>query len=170
MVVVEGAGFLLNNEMDDFSIKPGVPNMYGLVGNEANAIEPGKRMLSSMTPTVVLDGGRPFLVLGSPGGGRIITTVAQIVMNVIDFDMSIAEAVDAPRFHHQWMPDAIYLESKACRRELMDALAERGHRCIPISGVMGEAQVIGSSDSLACGVADGRGSGRAAAERMPVRQ
>jgi len=167
MVVVRGAGFLLNNEMDDFSVKPGVPNMYGLVGGEANAIEPGKRMLSSMSPTIVLDGGKPFLVLGSPGGGRIITTVAQIIMNIVDFGMSVAEAVDAPRFHHQWMPDKLEFEQRAFRRDLVDALEERGHRCFLRSDVIGEAQVIESRDSLACGVADGRGSGRAVAERAP---
>ena len=170
MVLVEGAGFLLNNEMDDFSIKPGVPNMYGLVGDYSNAIAPGKRMLSSMTPTIVLSGGKPFLVLGSPGGGKIITTVAQIVMNVIDFHMSISEAVDAPRFHHQWMPDKLELEQGAYRQELVDALGMRGHRCFLRSKEIGEAQVIGLSDSLVYGVADRRGEGRAVAELEALSQ
>ena len=165
MVVVDGAGFLMNNEMDDFSIKPGVPNMYGLVGGEANAIAPGKRMLSSMTPTIVLSHGKPYIVLGSPGGGKIITTVAQIIMNVIDFDMSVAEAVDAPRFHHQWIPDKIEFESGAYRRELVEALDARGQYCFPRAAEIGEAQVIWVEDSLVYGVADRRGGGRAVAEQ-----
>lgn len=165
MVVVEGAGFLLNNEMDDFSVKPGVPNMYGLVGNDSNAIAPGKRMLSSMTPTILLKGGEPFLVLGSPGGGKIITTVAQIIMNVIDFGMSISEAVDAPRFHHQWIPDKIEFEQGAYRQELVDALGKKGQRCFLRSKDIGDAQVIGVIDSIVCGVADWRGNGKAVAER-----
>jgi gamma-glutamyltranspeptidase/glutathione hydrolase len=170
MVLVEGAGFLLNNEMDDFSVKPGIPNMYGLVGHDSNAIAPGKRMLSSMAPTIVLNDGSPFLVLGSPGGGKIITTVAQIVMNVIDFGMSVAEAVDAPRFHHQWMPDKIEFEEGAYRRELIDALEKRGQRCFLRSAEIGEAQVIGLSDSLVRGVADRRGEGRAVAEHESMSQ
>ena len=110
-ITVDNAGFLLNNEMDDFSSKPGVPNKYGLVGAEANAIHPGKRMLSSMTPTIILDKDKKlFLVLGSPGGSTIITTVAQVAMNVIDFGMTIEEAVESKRIHHQWLPDIIYAE------------------------------------------------------------
>ena len=103
-IVVDGAGFLLNNEMDDFSIKPGVPNAYGLIGNYANAIEPNKRMLSSMSPTIVENvDGELFLVVGSPGGSTIITTTAQVIMNVIDFKMTIEDAVESSRFHHQWL-------------------------------------------------------------------
>lgn len=110
-ITVDNAGFLLNNEMDDFSAKPGVPNVYGLIGAEANAIAPGKRMLSSMTPTIVEDpDGELFLVVGSPGGSTIITTVAQIIMNVIDFDMNLESAIETPRFHHQWLPDVIFYE------------------------------------------------------------
>ena len=110
-ITVDNAGFLLNNEMDDFSSKPGVPNKYGLVGAEANAIYPGKRMLSSMTPTIILDKNKKlFLVLGSPGGSTIITTVAQVAMNVIDFGMTIEQAVESKRIHHQWLPDIIYAE------------------------------------------------------------
>ncbi len=108
--VVGGAGFLLNNEMDDFSVKPGVPNMYGAVGNDKNAIEPGKRMLSSMTPTVVLKNGKPFMVVGTPGGTTIPTSVFQSIVNVIDFNMSAEDAVNKPKFHHQWLPDEIYVE------------------------------------------------------------
>ena len=107
---VDGAGFILNNEMDDFSSKPGVPNVYGLVGGEANAIAPLKRPLSSMTPTIVLRDGEPFIATGSPGGSTIITVVLQILLNVLDFDMTIAEATAAPRIHHQWLPDQIYAE------------------------------------------------------------
>ncbi|MGN6509397.1 MAG: gamma-glutamyltransferase [Chitinophaga sp.] len=109
-VVVGGAGFLLNNEMDDFSVKPGSPNMYGLVGNEANAIAPGKRMLSSMTPTIVLQEGRPYLVTGTPGGATIITSVFQTLVNALVFELDADETVNAPKFHHQWLPDVVYLE------------------------------------------------------------
>ena len=105
--VVAGAGFLLNNEMDDFSAKPGVPNMYGAVGGDANAIAPGKRMLSSMTPTIVLFRGKPFLVLGTPGGTTITTSVFQTLMDIIEFGMSVSDAVNKPKFHHQWLPDIL---------------------------------------------------------------
>jgi gamma-glutamyltranspeptidase/glutathione hydrolase len=108
--VVAGAGFLLNNEMDDFSIKPGVPNMYGAVGGEANAVVPGKRMLSSMTPTIVLFKNRPFLVLGTPGGTTITTSVFQTLIDIIEFGMTTSDAVNKPKFHHQWSPDILYVE------------------------------------------------------------
>lgn len=108
--VVGGAGFLLNNEMDDFSVKPGVPNMYGAVGNEKNAIAPGKRMLSSMTPTIVLKNNKPFMVTGTPGGTTIPTSVYQTLLNVIEFNMSAADAVNKPKFHHQWLPDVVFVE------------------------------------------------------------
>ncbi|MBN8835971.1 MAG: gamma-glutamyltransferase [Sphingobacteriia bacterium] len=108
--VVGGAGFLLNNEMDDFSVKPGVPNMYGAVGGEANAIQPGKRMLSSMTPTLVIKNNQPFIVCGTPGGTTIPTTVYQMLVDMLEFNMSAAEAVNAPRFHHQWLPDEVRFE------------------------------------------------------------
>ena len=108
--VVGGAGFFLNNEMDDFSIKPGVPNMYGAIGAEANAIVPGKRMLSSMTPTIVLQEGKPYLILGTPGGTTITTSVFQTLINILEFDMKIEDAVNKPKFHHQWKPDVIYVE------------------------------------------------------------
>jgi gamma-glutamyltranspeptidase/glutathione hydrolase len=107
---VDGAGFLLNNEMDDFAAKPGVPNAYGLIGGDANAIEPRKRPLSSMTPTIVLKDGQAFLATGSPGGSTIITVVMQILLNVLEFDMNIAEATAAPRIHHQWLPDNVITE------------------------------------------------------------
>ncbi|MCV6615613.1 MAG: gamma-glutamyltransferase, partial [Cellvibrionaceae bacterium] len=109
-IVVDGTGILLNNEMDDFSAKPGEPNAYGLLGSEANAIEPRKRPLSSMTPTLVLKDGQPILATGSPGGSTIITIVLQIILNTIDFEMNIAEASSVPRMHHQWMPDKVFVE------------------------------------------------------------
>jgi gamma-glutamyltranspeptidase/glutathione hydrolase len=108
--VVGGAGFLLNNEMDDFSIKPGVPNMYGAVGGEANAIQPGKRMLSSMAPTLVLRSGKPVIVAGTPGGTTIPTSVFQTIVDMIDFRMSPANAIRQPKFHHQWQPDEVFTE------------------------------------------------------------
>jgi len=111
-IVVDSAGFLLNNQMDDFSVKPGVPNMYGLVGGDVNSIQPGKRMLSSMTPAIVEKDGKLFLVVGSPGGSTIPTSVFQVIVNVLDFGMSMEEAVDAARFHHQWLPDLVYIEKK----------------------------------------------------------
>jgi gamma-glutamyltranspeptidase/glutathione hydrolase len=106
-IFVKGAGFLLNNEMDDFSSKPGTPNMYGMLGGKANSIQPGKRMLSSMTPTIVEKDGKLFMVVGTPGGATIITSVFQTVLNVIEFDKSMQGAVSAKRFHHQWMPDEV---------------------------------------------------------------
>jgi gamma-glutamyltranspeptidase/glutathione hydrolase len=109
-IVAEGTGILLNNEMDDFVAKPGMPNAYGLMGSTANAIEPGKRPLSSMTPTLVLHKGKPFLATGSPGGSHIITTTLQIIVNVIDHDLNLASATGAPRVHHQWMPDEVRVE------------------------------------------------------------
>jgi gamma-glutamyltranspeptidase/glutathione hydrolase len=108
--VVTGAGFILNNEMDDFSVKPGIPNMYGAVGAEANAIAPGKRMLSSMTPTIVLKNNQPYMVVGTPGGTTIPTSVIQTLVNIIDFGMGATDAVNKPKFHHQWLPDEIFVE------------------------------------------------------------
>jgi gamma-glutamyltranspeptidase/glutathione hydrolase len=109
-ITVPGLGFLLNNEMDDFSAKPGSPNMFGLVQGEANAIQPGKRPLSSMTPTIILKDGKLFMTVGGPGGSRISTSVMQVILNVIDFGMNVQDAVDAPRVHHQWQPDTLSLE------------------------------------------------------------
>ncbi len=126
-IVVDGAGFLLNNEMDDFSAKPGEPNIYGLLGSEANSIQPGKRMLSSMTPTIILKDNKPFLILGSPGGAQIITTVLQVISNVIDFNMDIKQAVDAPRFHHQWLPDEIVYEEDTFSGDVKDGLSKLGY-------------------------------------------
>jgi gamma-glutamyltranspeptidase/glutathione hydrolase len=165
-VVVEGAGFLLNNEMDDFSVKPGVPNMYGLTGGGANSIEPGKRMLSSMSPTIVLDEGEPFLVLGTPGGATIITTVAQMIINIVDFGMSAEEAVHAPRFHNQWVPDKIAFEKGAFPAALVRALEKRGHNCYERSRDIGDVQLIQISEGTVLGIADPRGGGRAVAETV----
>ena len=129
LVVVEGAGFFLNNEMDDFTSAPGQPNMFGLVQGEANAIAPGKRMLSSMTPTIVEDpDGRLMLVVGSPGGPRIITAVYETILNVIDHGMDVQEAVAAPRVHHQWLPDVLYAERQALAQDVIVGLSERGWR------------------------------------------
>jgi gamma-glutamyltranspeptidase/glutathione hydrolase len=126
-IVVSGAGFLLNNEMDDFSVKPGYPNIYGLVGGEANSVAPGKRMLSSMTPTIVERNNNLYMVVGSPGGSTIITSVFQTILNVTAFGMSMKEAVDAPRFHHQWLPDEIAAEEDAFTPEVEAELLEMGH-------------------------------------------
>tara|TARA_B100002052_G_scaffold58736_1_gene51717 strand:- start:1109 stop:2782 length:1674 start_codon:yes stop_codon:yes gene_type:complete len=156
-IVVDDAGFLLNNEMDDFSIKPGHPNKYGLVGKEANSIKPKKRMLSSMTPTIVENSsGELILVLGSPGGSTIITTVAQIIINIIDYDMSISDAVQAPRFHHQWLPDVVFYEEGAISNKTMNTLKNKGyifHRRKSI----GEANCIQiPSNGIIFGAADSR--------------
>lgn len=134
-VIVDGAGFLLNNEMDDFSAKPGVPNMFGLIGAEANSIQPGKRMLSSMTPTIIEKDGKLFMVLGSPGGSTIITSVFQVMLNVIEWKMGMAEAVAASRFHHQWLPDEIMMETKSFDEGLKSKLTELGHKMRDIRSI-----------------------------------
>ncbi len=138
--VVGGAGFLLNNEMDDFSIKPGVPNMYGAVGGEANSIQPGKRMLSSMTPTIVLKNGKPFIVCGTPGGTTIITSVLQTILNITAFDQSAAAAVNNPKFHHQWLPDEVFVE-KEIPQTTLTALVKMGYKITP-RGPIGRTEVI----------------------------
>jgi gamma-glutamyltranspeptidase/glutathione hydrolase len=116
-VFVEEGGFFLNNEMDDFSSKPGHPNFYGLIGSDANSIQPGKRMLSSMTPSIILKDNKPSLIVGTPGGSTIITSVLQTILNVYEFDMNVQEAVNAPRFHHQWLPDVVIFEEGIVDRE-----------------------------------------------------
>lgn len=138
--VVGGAGFLLNNEMDDFSVKPGVPNMYGAVGTEANAIAPGKRMLSSMTPSIVLKNNRPFIVLGTPGGTTIPTSVYQTLVNMLEFNMSTEDAVYKPKFHHQWLPDEIYVE-KGFNAAVIEQLKAMGYK-VNIRGQIGRTEVI----------------------------
>ncbi|HEY4643164.1 MAG TPA: gamma-glutamyltransferase, partial [Bacteroidota bacterium] len=161
-VVVDGAGFLLNDEMDDFSIKPGVPNMYGLVGGSANAIEPGKRMLSSMCPTIVTKDGRPFMVVGSPGGSKIITSVFQTIVHVIDYGLDVQEAVDAPRFHHQWLPDTLECEWNGFPRDVVDNLAAMGYD-VKEASEQGrvEAILFDHEKGLLYGATDGRGYGAA---------
>ncbi|KQI04338.1 gamma-glutamyltransferase [Campylobacter jejuni] len=138
---VEGAGFLLNDEMDDFSIKPGVPNLYGLVGGEANAIEPKKRPLSSMSPTIILKDGKVFMVVGSPGGSRIITTVLQVISNVIDHKMDISTAVESPRFHMQWLPDEIRTEPFGIIKDVQNNLEKMGYK-ITKEPYMGDVNAI----------------------------
>ncbi len=138
--VVGGAGFFLNDEMDDFSIKPGVPNMYGAIGGEANAIVPGKRMLSSMTPTIVLKDNKPFIVLGTPGGTTIPTSVFQTIVNIIEFGMNTEDAVWKPKFHHQWLPDTLELE-KGFPGDVSDALQKMGYIINQRSGI-GRTEVI----------------------------
>ena len=128
-LVADGTGVLLNNELDDFTAKPGASNAYGLVGFAANLPGPGKRPLSSMAPTIVLKDGKPVLVTGSPGGSRIISTVLQVIVNAIDFHMPIAEAVSAPRLHHQWQPDEVLVEP-GFNPDWLDALAARGHKIV----------------------------------------
>lgn len=127
-IVVDSAGFLLNNEMDDFSVKPGVPNMFGLTGGRANSAEPGKRMLSSMTPVIVEKDGKLFLTAGSPGGSTIPTSVLQVLINVIDYGMSITQAVDSGRFHHQWLPDQISYEANSFPSSAIEGLGRAGHK------------------------------------------
>lgn len=138
--VVGGAGFILNDEMDDFSIKPGAPNMYGAIGGEANAIMPGKRMLSSMTPTIVLKDDQPYLVVGTPGGTTIPTSVFQTLVNILDFNMSTEDAVWKPKFHHQWLPDEVYLE-KGFPETTKAALTNMGYKTAERSGI-GRTEVI----------------------------
>jgi gamma-glutamyltranspeptidase/glutathione hydrolase len=154
--IIGGAGFLLNDEMDDFSIKPGVPNMYGAVGGEANAIAPGKRMLSSMTPTIVLFNDKPFLVVGTPGGTTIPTSVFQTIVNVIDFGLSTEDAVNKPKFHHQWLPDSLFIEKTFPFPVRMD-LERMGYRLKERGGI-GRTEVIKLlADGRFDAVADSRG-------------
>lgn len=160
-VTAEGLGFLLNNEMDDFSSKPGVPNMYGLIQGPANAIGPGKRPLSAMTPTIVLKDGKVFLILGSPGGPTIITTVANILTGVVDYGLDIQEAVNAPRYHHQWMPDAILMEDRISP-DTVGLLEGRGHK-IRTQHFWGDGEciMIDPKTGERLGASDGRNNGKA---------
>lgn len=161
--VVGGAGFLLNNEMDDFSVKPGVPNMYGALGTDANAIAPNKRMLSSMTPTIVLKEGKPYLVIGSPGGTTIPTQVYQVLLNTLEFNLSLEDAVWKPRFHHQWLPDVVYVEKNfpADTREKLKAM---GYEVV-VRGNIGRFEAIKITHNAAAikieAVADNRGDDHA---------
>jgi len=162
-ISVAGAGFLLNNEMDDFSAKPGTPNGYGLIGGIANSIEPGKRPLSSMTPTIVFDkDGKPMLATGSPGGSTIITIVLQTILNVLSFDMGIAEAASVPRIHHQWLPDQVFFES-GISKDTLQILTNMGHRLGAKPRILGSTQSIqrGQYNST-LGVSDPRRQGAGA--------
>ena len=154
-IAVAGAGFLLNNEMDDFSAKAGVPNAYGLLGDEANEIQSGKRPLSSMTPTIVFNEGRAWFATGSPGGSRIITTVLQMIVNVIDYDMNIAEASAMPRMHHQWLPDVLQLES-GFSPDTIRILESRGHQVAGTQYSMGSLQSVAYKDGVFRGSSDPR--------------
>ncbi len=160
-VTAEGLGFLLNDEMDDFTSKPGVPNTYGLIQGPANAISAGKRPLSAMTPTIVLKDGKLFLVLGSPGGPTIITTVANILMGVVDFGLNIQESVNAPRFHHQWLPDAIRVEDRLSP-DTMDLLRSKGHK-LDVEGFWGDGEciMVDPKTGERLGASDGRNNGKA---------
>ena len=159
-----GLGFLLNDEMDDFTSKLGAPNMYGLIQGEANAIAPGKRPLSTMTPTIVVKDGRLLMVLGSPGGPTIISTVANVLTHAVDFGENLQRAVNAPRFHHQWMPDELRVEASQFAPDTLELLEKMGHKikrtgpwgdaeCIAIDGNTGER--LGASDARNGGSAVG---------------
>lgn len=158
-VTAPGLGFLLNNEMDDFAAQPGSPNMFGLVQGEANAIQPGKRPLSSMTPTILTRDGKLFMVVGGPGGGRIISSVLQTITNVIDFQMNVQDAVDAPRFHHQWQPDKITMEPRFSP-DTVRLLEQRGHTVQVTSAVARIFAIVKNGEWLE-GAADGRSYGKA---------
>ncbi|MBS4035690.1 MAG: gamma-glutamyltransferase [Ignavibacterium sp.] len=161
-IVVDGAGFLLNNEMDDFSIQPGIPNQFGLTGGEANKVEPNKRMVSSMTPTIILKDGKPFLVVGSPGGSTIMTVVLQVVLNVLDFDMNIQRANDVFRIHHQWLPDRIDYEPFGLSEDVKNNLIDRGHN-IGTERTLGrmDAIFVDQQNGVYYGATDKRGYGAA---------
>lgn len=159
-VTAVGTGVLLNNEMDDFSSKPGAPNNAGLLTSEQNAIAPGKRPLSSMTPTIVARGGKLFMVVGSPGGPTIISTVLQVIINVIDFKMNLQQAVDFPRFHHQWMPDRLRLERHGHSQDTVERLRRRGHS-LSFVEKQGRVMAIQATDQWLLGAADARSEGSA---------
>ena len=163
-VTVPGLGFLLNDEMDDFAGKPGSPNLFGLIQGEMNAIQPGKRPLSSMTPTLLVKDGKPYLAVGAPGGSRIINGVLQVILNVVDFHMNVQEAVDWPRIHHQWMPDQLYLE-RGVSPDTVERLRAMGHK---IASTDAAVPVVARTEAILVdggwyqGAADGRGNAKAA--------
>lgn len=160
-VVVQNAGFLLNDEMDDFSIKPGVPNLYGLLGGKANAIEPGKRMLSAMSPTILTKDNKLFMVVGTPGGSTIITSVFQTILNVIEFNKTMQQAVDAPRFHHQWLPDEVFVEENAIPDAVRTRLEQKEYKFTSRSSIGRVDAILVSSDGSLSGGADSRGDDKA---------
>jgi gamma-glutamyltranspeptidase/glutathione hydrolase len=162
-VTAAGTGFLLNDEMDDFTSKPGVPNFYGLIQGESNAIQPRKRPLSSMTPTIVVKDGKAFFAIGSPGGSTIINTVLQVVVNIIDYGMTLQQAIDAPRFHHQWLKDEITWEPFEFSKDTWDALTRMGHVFAERPGHIGDAHgiMIDPKDGMRLGASDPRRGGTA---------
>jgi gamma-glutamyltranspeptidase/glutathione hydrolase len=162
-VTVPGLGFLLNDEMDDFAAKPGTENLFHLIQGETNAITPGKRPVSSMTPTIVLRDGQFYLMLGAPGGSRIINGVLQVLLNVVDFHMNVQDAVDWPRFHHQWMPDVLYVE-RGTSPDSVNILRGMGHKVSPLestSPVVARVEAILSDGGWLEGAHDFRGDGKA---------
>ena len=162
-VVVAGAGFFLNNEMDDFSIKPGVPNMFGALGGEANKIEPGKRMLSSMTPTIVMKNGKPYIIVGTPGGTTIPTSVYQSIVNVIDFKLSPGMTVNAPKFHHQWLPESVMVENHFPETTIQN-LEKMNYKIEKVSQIGRTEMIVIDERGNAVAVADGRGDDSVAVE------
>ena len=162
-VVVAGAGFFLNNEMDDFSIKPGVPNMFGALGGEANKIEPGKRMLSSMTPTIVMKNGKPYIIVGTPGGTTIPTSVYQSIVNVIDFKLSPGMTVNAPKFHHQWLPESVMVENNFPETTIQE-LEKKNYKVEKVSQIGRTEMIVIDEKGNAVAVADGRGDDSVAVE------
>jgi gamma-glutamyltranspeptidase/glutathione hydrolase len=156
-IFVKGAGFLLNNEMDDFSSKPGAPNMFGLVGGKANSIQPGKRMLSSMTPTIIEKDGKLFMVVGTPGGATIITSVFQTILNVIEFNMDMQQAVDAKRFHHQWLPDNVEVERGGISADEKGRLEKKGYKMVDHGQIGRVDAILITKDGSYEGGADPRG-------------
>ena len=161
-IVVDGLGFLLNNQMDDFSAKPGLPNQYGLIGSKANSIQPNKRMLSSMTPTIVLKDGYPFLIVGTPGGSTIITCVLQVIINVLDFKMNIFDAIEKPHIHHQWLPDKIDYEEGALTPGVIEDLKKRGEKLNKVESLgRVEGIIIDPVSKIINGASDPRGFGKA---------
>ena len=162
-VVVAGAGFFLNNEMDDFSIKPGVPNMFGAVGGEANKIEPGKRMLSSMTPTIVMKNGKPYIIVGTPGGTTIPTSVYQSIVNVVDFKLSPGMTVNAPKFHHQWLPESVMVENNFPETTIQE-LEKKNYKVERVSQIGRTEMIVIDEKGNAVAVADGRGDDSVAVE------
>lgn len=162
-VVVKGGGYFLNNEMDDFSVKPGVPNMFGAVGGEANKIEPNKRMLSSMTPTIVLKNGKPYIVVGTPGGTTIPTSVYQSIVNVIDFKMTPSSAVNSAKFHHQWLPEVVFVEKNFSENTIKN-LEQKNYKFEKRGGIGRTEMIVIDEKGNATAVADSRGDDSVAVE------
>lgn len=162
-VVVKGGGYFLNNEMDDFSVKPGVPNLYGAIGGEANSIAPNKRMLSSMTPTIVLKKGKPYIIVGTPGGTTIPTSVYQSIVNVIDFKMNPNLAINAPKFHHQWLPEVVFVE-KNFPENTVKNLEQKNYKFEKRNGIGRVEMIVIDENGNATAVADGRGDDSVAVE------